>query len=115
MCVVTVNAEPAAYWDANGDMYEDGLDRGLDELFADDYYSAPGPKNVNKKQDKCCGHYPKRFPFASSDGAHGCCGGKTFNSHKKQCCGDTEEGYSFNPKVSECCENGEVRSFGLCG
>lgn len=48
------------------------------------------------KADSCCGSYPARFPYESSE---------------KQCCQSTE---AYNPVTQECCDNGMVASPGDC-
>lgn len=35
---------------------------------------------------QCCGTYPERFVFSNQGGCRGCCGAKTFNTDKQQCC-----------------------------
>lgn len=37
-------------------------------------------------QDECCGQYPVRFPYASNFGSRECCGSKTFQTDKHECC-----------------------------
>ena len=38
---------------------------------------------------KCCGEYPKRFPYNTQDGRRACCWKKTYNTNRLQCCEDS--------------------------
>jgi len=46
-----------------------------------------GVADAAKKQ--CCGTYPDRYPYSTSEGCRQCCGAKTFNVDKHQCCDNT--------------------------
>ena len=35
---------------------------------------------------QCCGTYPNRFDFLTHKGNRACCGGKTYNVNKHDCC-----------------------------
>lgn len=43
------------------------------------------PQIGQPKWDKCCGSYPKRYPYASQ-GSKGCCGENTYDKNFHQCC-----------------------------
>ena len=38
------------------------------------------------KEVQCCGSYPRRFEFNTHGGSRACCGGKTYNTSKQECC-----------------------------
>lgn len=92
-----------------------GSFKGIDYDYGVESQSSGG-KKVKAKPDTCCGQYPARFPYSSFDGAHGCCGGSTYDKQVKSCCGNQFAGAIFNPTFNECCnkKTGETKSFGTC-
>lgn len=69
-------------------------------------------KRERGKPNKCCGLYPKRHPY-TADENHKCCGGKTYNTNIRSCCGNDRDGETFNTFTHECCLK-NVLSIGLC-
>jgi len=61
----------------------------------------PQSGRVDSKTDtsyQCCGAYPERFPFRPHFGEErGCCGQKTFNKARLQCCNDNVLKYNLYP------------------
>ena len=43
-------------------------------------------------EKECCGQYPERFPFKTSNGVRGCCGQRTYDSQMYKCC-EVDGGY----------------------
>lgn len=52
-------------------------------------------KPANKKNDKCCGEYPARFPFRSDANSRKCCRNKTYLVNSLKCCENTGELIGF--------------------
>ena len=52
------------------------------------------------EEPQCCGTYPQRFEFFSRDGARACCGDKTYNTDKHDCCDG-----GFLAQIGSCAAN----------
>merc|ERR1712000_190952 len=108
--VLNLKAMKALYY-----YYDDNLSKeealGMRNLI-DDFEDETVAKLKRKKPTQCCGVYPYRYPYAE-DEEHKCCGGKTYNTVHKKCCGGEQSGRPFNPLVEDCCTN-QVSSIGTC-
>lgn len=52
--------------------------------------SGSNGKKKNLGEKKCCGNYPKRFPYRDLGGNRACCGQKTYSTLVLTCCDDKE-------------------------
>lgn len=39
-----------------------------------------------QSEKSCCGNYPRRYPFKTLSGERGCCGKRTYDTFRFQCC-----------------------------
>lgn len=45
-------------------------------------------QGIQDRERKCCGDYPRRFPYKPYGGKRDCCGSKVFDSTFNECCPD---------------------------